>query len=162
MKRRRTTAAEARREIRRWAGQAAAPEWTEEEWRSLMRRAVCQAPEAVRPVRAPLWRPALAGAAMLAALVAGAWFLSSGRAGMMPPPALFGPVPDSRAGEMLSPDPARLIAPGRSALPIAPNVGNPFLWRPPDNPPAWLHLKPGSGPTVFLFVRPPAQPAISR
>ena len=162
MKRRRAPAAEALREIRRWAGQAAAPEWTEEEWRSLMARAVRQTSDTGRPQRLPLWRPALAGAAMLAALVTGAWFLTSGRTGVTPSSSFHHPAPDHRAGEMLPADPGKLIAPGRAAAPKAADVGNPFLGRPPDKPPAWLLLKPGSGPTVFLFARPPAQPPLSR
>lgn len=161
MKRRGRDAVDYRGQIRRWAEQASVPRWTEQEWRALMGRAVRQAPDAVRPRRAPLWQPALAGAAMLAALVTGAWFLSSGGAAIPTPPPI-GTVPDSRAGEMLPADPVRLVNPQPPRPTLAPDESYPFRQHPPANPPAWLFLRPGSGPTVFQFVRPPAPPPLSR
>lgn len=133
----------ARRDLRRWAEGASRPDWTEDEWRGLLGRAVRQAPATNVPERtAPLWRPALAAAAMLMALVGGAWYLTLG------PRAAVPIVPDSRAGEMLPADPRALVAPL-----FAPN---PLLPHPPANPPVWIMLNPGPGPTVFLFLpRPP-------
>jgi hypothetical protein len=161
MKRRRASAAEALGEIRRWAGRAAPPDWTEEEWRSLMVRAVAQAPDAGQSRRLPLWRPALAGAAMLAALVTGAWFLTSGQPRRPSVAGITGTGPDSRAGEMLPADPAKLVAP-RTMSREPSDAGNPFLSRPPALPPAWILIRPGAGSTVLLFVRPPAWPPVSR
>jgi hypothetical protein len=139
MRRGRTEYAAARRDLRHWAAGAWRPEWTEDEWRELLGRAVRQAPEPAVPERAaPLGRPVWAAAAMLAALVSGALFLSLG-----PRPAA--PIlPDNRAGEMLPADPKALVSPL-----FAPN---PLLPQPPENPPAWIMLNPGPGPTVFLFL----------
>ncbi|MDD8025539.1 MAG: hypothetical protein PHI34_03415 [Acidobacteriota bacterium] len=153
MRRRRRMEYEAAlRLIRGWAADAAETGWTDEEWKDLVRRAARQAPAPPSRARMPLWRPAIAAAAMLAALIGGAWYLAHGPAA----PASF--VPDSRAGEMLPADPGALVAPERSAFPAGATTRNPLLTCPPENPPAWLYLGPGPGSTIFFFT----PPAISR
>lgn len=146
--RRRREYEEARRSLRAWARASSGPDWTEEQWRGILSRAVRQSPEPWPSRRAPLWRPALAAASMLAALAAGAWYVAVG------PGSPAAALPDSRAGEMLPADPADLVAPGRSAAPAGLTSEMPLLPPPPENLPAWLH--PGYGPRgpVWLYLPP--------
>lgn len=150
--RRRREYEEARRSLRAWARASAGPDWTEEQWRGILSRAVRQAPESRPAGRTPLWRPALAAASMLAALAAGAWYMTVG------PDSPAAPFLDSRAGEMLPADPADLVAPGRTAAVTEAAAENPLSPPPPENPPAWLH--PGCGPRMPLFLYLP--PALNR
>jgi len=133
-------------QMRDWARTAAGPDWTEEQWRGLLDRAVSQPPEPARGRRVPLWRPVLAAASMLAALAAGSWYMALG------PGSTSASRPDSRAGEMLPADPAVLVAPGRAAA-TEPATESPRLvprW--PEIPPSWIYLGPGPGAPVFTFL----------
>ncbi len=137
--RRRREYEEALSRMRGWAQASAGPDWTEEQWRGILRRATRQSLEPPPPRRTPLWRPALAAVSMLAALAAGAWYMA------VAPGAPAAAVPDSRAGEMLPADPGALVAPGRVApAPEASVV----------NPPSWIYLEARPGTTVFLFLPP--------
>ncbi len=90
--------------IRLWA-RSESSDWTEDEWRRLMRRAESQAVVPAKPGAGAWLRPAFTTAIVGLALVAGAVFLRQGSG-----PAAGGAV-DDRAGEMLPADP-RFLLPG--------------------------------------------------
>ncbi len=146
--RRRREYEEALARMRGWARAAAGPDWTGDQWSEILRRAIRQSQAPLPPRRASFWRPALAAATMLAALAAGAWYVTLG------PESPAAAVPDSRAGEMLPADPADLVAPGRASATPLKAEANPLLPRPPESPSAWLYPGAGPGATLFLFLPP--------
>jgi hypothetical protein len=146
-RRRRTEYSEALSSLKRWAGQTRPEDWTDEEWRMLVRKAAAQNPDAASPARPRLvlLRPLVSAATSLAVLVWAVVFLSqpgpqldsAWRAegsreivATKPPPSSNSDTPSARTATSTPVDRALLASAAGAARPTGDKPA--FTWISPD------------------------------